>query len=100
MILFDLLLCCLYDVKVLRGAEQMILKEYPDLKQNGVDELPEDIEFIHCQDLYDKYPNLDRKTRETKLLQDKHAVFLCGIGYPMSDGTAHELRASDYDDWC
>ena len=85
---------------VLYGAEQYILSEYPDLKVNGISELPKEIDIVHCQDLFDKYPNTDRKTRETKILQEKQVVFLCGIGYPMSDGTAHELRASDYDDWC
>eukprot|EP00484_Ammonia_sp_Unknown_P012442 CAMPEP_0197058282 /NCGR_PEP_ID=MMETSP1384-20130603/106011_1 /TAXON_ID=29189 /ORGANISM="Ammonia sp." /LENGTH=378 /DNA_ID=CAMNT_0042492977 /DNA_START=49 /DNA_END=1182 /DNA_ORIENTATION=- len=95
----------LFDVvrrlySVIKGAEQFILDEYPDLKTCGVSELPDDIEFVHCQDLFDRWPDLDRKKRESMILEEKKAVFLCGIGYPMSDGTAHELRASDYDDWC
>ena len=27
------------------------------------------------------------------------ALFIIGIGWPLSDGYPHEMRAADYDDW-
>jgi aspartate--ammonia ligase len=46
------------------------------------------------------YPDLPRKERETRVLQEKaDAVFIIGIGYPLKDGYPHEMRAADYDDW-
>jgi aspartate--ammonia ligase len=33
------------------------------------------------------------------MLQEYPAVFLIGIGWVLSDGYPHELRAADYDDW-
>ena len=44
-------------------------------------------------------PDLPRKQRETRLLQEHPAVFIYGIGWPLADGYPHELRAADYDDW-
>jgi aspartate--ammonia ligase len=45
------------------------------------------------------YPDLPRKERETRLIQEYPAVFIYGIGWPLADGYPHELRAADYDDW-
>jgi aspartate--ammonia ligase len=45
------------------------------------------------------YPDLPRKQRETRLIQECPAVFIYGIGWPLADGYPHELRAADYDDW-
>jgi aspartate--ammonia ligase len=45
------------------------------------------------------YPDLPRKQRETKLIQEYPAVFIIGIGKVLKDGYPHEMRAADYDDW-
>ena len=45
------------------------------------------------------YPDLPRKQRETKLIQEHPAVFIIGIGWVLADGYPHEMRAADYDDW-
>ena len=45
------------------------------------------------------FPDLPRKQRETRLVQDYPAVFIIGIGWTLEDGYPHELRAADYDDW-
>lgn len=45
------------------------------------------------------YPDLPRKQRETKLIQEYPAVFIIGIGWVLKDGYPHEMRAADYDDW-
>jgi len=61
--------------------------------------LPENIHFIHSETLLQCYPNLTSKERERAITKAFGAVFLIGIGHQLSDGTPHDLRAPDYDDW-
>lgn len=61
--------------------------------------LPENITFIHSEDLEKMYPDLTPKERENIITQKYGAVFLIGIGYNLSNGKPHDLRAIDYDDW-
>lgn len=61
--------------------------------------LPEEITFIHAEELLQLYPMLSPKERETAICKKYGAVFLIGIGYPLSDGKIHDGRAPDYDDW-
>lgn len=61
--------------------------------------LPDDIHFIHSEDLLKEYPNLDAKGREREITKKYKAVFLIGIGGNLENGTPHDLRAPDYDDW-
>ena len=61
--------------------------------------LPEDVTFIHAQDLLDRYPELSPREREREAARQYGAVFIIGIGAPLSDGVPHDLRAPDYDDW-
>lgn len=87
--------------KVLKGAETFVLKEFPKLRDARYPELPEELVFLHAEDLLEMYPDLPRKQRETKVLQEKYpAVFIIGIGWVLKDGYPHEMRAADYDDWC
>jgi aspartate--ammonia ligase len=72
---------------------------YPALKNPKYPAIPEKLEFIHAEDLLAKYPDLPRKQRETKILQEYPAVFIIGIGWVLADGYPHEMRAADYDDW-
>lgn len=85
--------------KVLTGAEEMVQKMYPQLKEESFPNLPKDLKFIHAEDILEKYPDLPRKQRETEILQEHEAVFIYGIGWPLKDGYPHEMRAADYDDW-
>lgn len=64
-----------------------------------IPELPEDIFFIHAQELLDMYPTLTSKEREDAVVKEHKAVFLIGIGAKLSNGEAHDGRAADYDDW-
>ena len=61
--------------------------------------LPEEITFIHSEQLYEMYPDLSPKDRENKIAEKHGAVFIIGIGYNLPDGKPHDLRAPDYDDW-
>lgn len=85
--------------KVLKGAETFVQEMYPQLKSDNYPNLPDELTFIHAEDLYDMYPDLPRKQRETAFLQKHPAIFIIGIGYPLANGYPHELRAADYDDW-
>ncbi|MCB0548842.1 MAG: aspartate--ammonia ligase [Phaeodactylibacter sp.] len=85
--------------KVLKGAETFIQKQFPQLKDSRYPNLPEELTFIHAEDLLARYPDLPRKERETRILQEYPAVFLYGIGWTLADGYPHEMRAPDYDDW-
>jgi aspartate--ammonia ligase len=85
--------------KVIKGAESRVQKLYPQLETDKYPNLPEKLTFFHAEDLLDKYRNLPRKQRETKILQDYPGIFIYGIGWPLKDGYPHEMRATDYDDW-
>ncbi len=86
--------------KVLTGAEEYVQGLYPQLKDQRYPNLPKELPFIHAEEILDMYPDLPRKQRESKLLQEvSPAVFIIGIGYPLKDGLPHEMRAADYDDW-
>jgi aspartate--ammonia ligase len=85
--------------KVLTGAQKAIQKEFPQLRDPRYPDLPEEIHFLHAEDLLEAYPDLPRKKRETAILQEYPAVFIIGIGWPLADGYPHEMRAADYDDW-
>ena len=85
--------------QVLVGAERHVLKLFPKLNDPRCPCLPEDLTFLHAEDLLDMYPDLPRKQRETAVLQKYPAVFILGIGWTLRDGYPHEMRAADYDDW-
>lgn len=85
--------------KVLKGAETRVQKEFPQLKTNKYPNLPDEITFLHAEDILDKYPDMPRKERETAILQKYPAIFIIGIGWVLKDGYPHEMRAADYDDW-
>jgi aspartate--ammonia ligase len=85
---------------VIRGAAVMVQQMYPRLGNCGYPDVPEELIFLHAEDILDLYPDLPRKQRETRvLLEHAPAVFIIGIGWPLKDGYPHEMRAADYDDW-
>jgi aspartate--ammonia ligase len=85
--------------KVIVGAERHAQGLFPQLRDPRYANLPEEIRFLHAEDILDMYPDLPRKQRETQLVQKYPAVFIIGIGWPLQDGYPHEMRAADYDDW-
>jgi len=85
--------------KVIKGADRLLRKNYPALCDSRYPELPDKLLFLHAEDILARYPDLPRKQRETRILQEHPAVFIYGIGWPLADGYPHEMRAADYDDW-
>jgi aspartate--ammonia ligase len=84
--------------KVLKGAETRVQELYPRLKGKYPD-MADKIEFMHAEEVLERYPRLPRKERETALLREHPAVFIEGIGWVLKNGHPHEMRAADYDDW-
>ncbi len=85
---------------VLTGAEEMVQQMFPRLKNKRFPSLPKKLPFIHAEEILERYPDLPRKQRETRILQDySPAVFIIGVGWVLKDGYPHEMRAADYDDW-
>ena len=85
--------------KVLKGAEIHVQKLFPKLRTDKYPDLPDELTFIHAEDILAKFPDLPRKQRETAIVQEYPAVFIYGIGWVLEDGYPHEMRAADYDDW-
>ena len=84
--------------KVLVGAGRVAQEMYPQLA-GAYGEFPEELKFLHAEEILQMYPDLPRKQRETKIIQKYPAVFITGIGSVLEDGYPHEMRAADYDDW-
>ena len=61
--------------------------------------LPEEVFFIHSEELRRLYPTLTPKEREHAICKEHGAVFIIGIGGKLGDGEVHDNRAPDYDDW-
>lgn len=76
-------------------TEFYICETYPDIQPF----LPEDIFFIHSEELRQMYPDMTPKEREDAICKKYGAVFIMGIGGKLGDGKEHDLRAPDYDDW-
>ena len=81
--------------EAVKVTENKLYVEFPQL----VPALPDDIFFIHAEQLLQRYPNLSPKERENAIVREYKAVFIIGIGGRLSDGSIHDGRAADYDDW-
>ncbi|MCK5023019.1 MAG: aspartate--ammonia ligase [Candidatus Aenigmarchaeota archaeon] len=80
---------------VLKKTEKMVCEKYPEIEPI----LPDEISFVHAEDLCSRFPELSPREREDKITKEKGAVFIIGIGSDLSDGKPHDRRAPDYDDW-
>lgn len=61
--------------------------------------LPPEISFAFADDLCREFPNLSPKEREDAFCKEHGAAFIIGIGGKLPDGSIHDGRAPDYDDW-
>ena len=81
--------------EALKATENKVYVEFPQIEPI----LPETIQFITSEELLQIYPDLSPKEREDAITKRFGAVFIIGIGGKLSDGTQHDGRAADYDDW-
>lgn len=81
--------------EAIKVTENKLYVEFPQIEPM----LPEEIFFIHSEKLLQMYPDLTPKERENEITRKHKAVFIIGIGAPLSDGKPHDGRAADYDDW-
>ena len=83
----------IYDV--IRRTEKYIC-----YRRNVLDPiLPEEITFVHTEELEERFPDCTPKERENAICREHGAVFLIGIGGRLKNGIPHDGRAPDYDDW-
>ena len=76
-------------------TEYFICETYPSIEPF----LPEEVTFIHAEELLQRYPMLSPKEREDAICKEYGAVFIIGIGCELSNGEKHDRRAPDYDDY-
>ena len=79
----------------IKSVEWLLSSRFPELKPS----LPNEISFITSQELLDMYPDLPPKARENAITKERGAIFIKQIGKKLSNGTVHDGRAPDYDDW-
>lgn len=80
---------------VLVNTEFYVSDYYPEIEPT----LPEEITFIHAEELAERYPAMTPFEREMEAARVYGAVFIIGIGAVMPNGEVHDGRAPDYDDW-
>ncbi len=83
----------IYDV--MKRTEKYICHIYPQITPV----LPEQIKFMHSEEMEELYPELPPRERENMLCREYGALFVIGIGANLKSGQPHDGRASDYDDW-
>jgi len=81
--------------RCIQRTEFFLYDRYPEIKPI----LPKDIKILFADDLQREYPKLTPKEREDIVAKKYGAVFITGIGGKLDDGTIHDGRAPDYDDW-
>ncbi len=81
--------------EAIKVTENKLYVEFPQIEPM----LPEEIFFVHSEDLLNMYPDLSPKEREDAVVREHKAVFIIGIGGRLSDGRPHDGRSADYDDW-
>src|SRR5512136_924425 len=83
----------IYDV--IRRTERYVSHLYPEIQPR----LPDEITFVHSEELEKRYPELSPKEREKRAVLEHGAIFVIGIGADLAGGSPHDGRAPDYDDW-
>lgn len=87
--------CVRHIYSAIRRTQFLLSERFPVLDAF----LPDDITFLHAQDLLEMYPEMTPREREAEAAKKFGAIFIRGIGGKLSDGTIHDGRSPDYDDW-
>lgn len=91
--------------KIITDAQDMILEKYPDIlgpmgHPTTEWRLPKEIHFTSPDELHTEFPGMDVHQRETAAVRKYGAIFILGMGWPLSDGSPpEEVRSPGYDDW-
>lgn len=81
--------------KCLRMTEKYMAIQYDYIEEI----LPHNIFFVTTQELAEMFPDYTPKEREYYIAKTKGAVCIMQIGDVLENGTRHDGRAPDYDDW-
>ena len=82
-------------MRALKETEEALHRANPEIEPF----ISEKVTFLTSQELLDRYPGLSPKERENAAAKEYGTIFVMGIGGALSDGTPHDGRAPDYDDW-
>ena len=85
----DTIVGCICD------TQEALMNIYPVLKYK----LDRRVTYISSEELLQKYPGKSPKERELLAAREYKTVFISQIGGALSDGSIHDGRAPDYDDW-
>jgi aspartate--ammonia ligase len=78
--------------KVLKATERLMHALHPVLMAR----LPEEIHFIHSEQLEGMFPDLSRRERENEICRRHGAVFLIGIGADLADNSRAHPRIESH----
>ena len=76
-------------------TSNVIKQKYPSIAVN----LSKNTFFISSEELRKMYPNKTPKEREYLICKEHKTVFVSQIGKILEDGSIHDKRSPDYDDW-
>lgn len=82
-------------VSALKDTQTILTTIYPHLEPF----VREEVTFITSEALYQLYPNKTPKEREYAFAKEHGTICIMQIGKVLSDGSIHDSRAADYDDW-
>lgn len=82
-------------VLALKETEEVLTIQYPYLNSF----INQQVTFITSQELFNLYPNFTPKEREHAFAKAHGTICILQIGKLLSDGSVHDNRAADYDDW-
>lgn len=82
-------------VKAVVATKKALKKKYLELTE----ELSDKVHFVTAEELLEAYPDKTPKERENIVAKKYRTVFVKNIGGVLKDGTRHDGRAPDYDDW-
>jgi aspartate--ammonia ligase len=81
--------------EVIKRTEYVVYENFTNIKPI----LPQEITFLHAEELLTQYPHLKPREREREAAKKYGAIFVIGIGGMLANGEQHDGRAPDYDDW-
>ncbi len=82
-------------VSAIADTNVLIRNKFPALSA----EIKREVTFISSQELCDIYPEMTPKQREYEYAKRHKTIFISQIGKTLRDGSKHDGRAPDYDDW-